>query len=311
VSYELSTVDAGSTTLFDPAAFRRGAPALRERILDKHRRGILVSLVWHLRCPKASPSEPDRYAPSSCPADYVLDELSERTKAGARGKHADEWRAMLDEIASLLRSLVDERGERVPVQIRPFHEMTGDWFWWGRTNEPAVYKRVWRETVGYLRDHHGLHDALWVFCPDKPTDAWQTSHGGEPESFYPGDDVVDVIGFDRYDDDSGGFAAGYAADLARIGDLARTHGKIPAVTEIGRDTKRLGRRAGAAWFTRSMLAPLVSGPGKSFAYVALWRNAPWETYVPAPGDADGEADFVAMARDVVLAGGGEDLYASR
>ena len=303
VSYELSSIYMGSTTMFDPEAFRRGAPALRELIRDKHAKGIRVALVWHMRCPKAYPGDSDRYAPSSCPADYTMEELLETTQHGARGRHFDEWRAILDELAELLWSLKDDAGQLIPVQVRPFHELTGDWFWWGRSNYPAVYQKVWREMVSYLRDRRGLHNVLWVFCPDKPTDRWQLESGGDFEKYFPGDAFVDVVGFDRYDDDSGSFARGYEDDLAKVGSFARVHHKLAAVTEIGRDMKRLGTRPGSKWFTQSMLAPLTRGEGREFSYVALWRNAPWEKYMPEPGDGDIAADFKAMTtRGVALAG---------
>ena len=59
VSYDLGTVDRGATNMFDRAAFAAGRNKLRELIVDKRRRGILVSLVWHMRCPKGSVNEPD------------------------------------------------------------------------------------------------------------------------------------------------------------------------------------------------------------------------------------------------------------
>jgi mannan endo-1,4-beta-mannosidase len=207
---------------------------------------------------------------------------------------------MLDALTDFLWSLKDERGELIPVQLRPFHEFTGKWFWWGRDNGGTSYAAVWREMVTYLRQGRGLHNALWVFCPAAPSD------GGNFERFYPGDDYVDVVAFDRYDLHDGGFARGYEADLRQVGAFARTHKKVAAVAEVGVD---LGRGSvDPAWFTRSMLAPLTA-PGRSFAYVALWRNAPWEKFVPEPGDGAIADDFKRMATDrAALLGGEHDLY---
>jgi hypothetical protein len=301
VSYELSHVYRGSSSAFDAAAFRAGAPALRTRILEHHARGSLVSLVWHLRCPKARATDADKFAPGDCPRDYRLDELLEHKSDGTRGAHFTEWRAMLDAVAELLWSLKDEQGQLVPVQLRPFHEFTGEWFWWGRDNGGNAYAAVWREMVSYLRDGRGLHNALWVFCPAAPSD------GGHFESFYPGDAYVDVVAFDRYDFGNGAFARGYEADLRTIGAFARTHRKVAAVAEVGTD---LGRRGNAdpTWFSRAMLAPLQTA-GRSFAYVSLWRNAPWEKFVPEPGDGAIADDFKQMATDpAALMSGEHDLY---
>jgi mannan endo-1,4-beta-mannosidase len=298
IGYELSLVDRGATTTFDREAFRRGAPGLRELVRDKHEKGILVSLVWHMRCPKSSPNLADKFGPGDCPADYTLEELLSKKRDGSQGKHFTEWRGMLDELAELLWSFKDDDGKLIPVQIRPFHEFTGDWFWWGRSNRPEIYKAAWREMVDYLRRGRGLHAALWVFCPDKPTDRYQLSRGGDFERFYPGDDVVDVVGFDRYDWADGSFAAGYAADIRKIGAFARAHKKVAAVAEVGLNLKRHGLSANPTWFTGAMMAPLVSTQeGRSFSYVALWRNAPWEKFTPEPGDGAIADDFVRMAED--------------
>lgn len=296
VSYELSSAYPNATSMFDVDAFRQGRDALRRLILDQHKKGVLVSLVWHMRCPKTA-GDRDRYSPSECPADYTMSELLERKANGQPGAHFHEWRAILDELAELLWSLKDEHGKLVPVQIRPFHELTGNWFWWGSQNDPSVYAAAWREMVSYLRDGRGLHNTLWVFCPAAPSDT------GLFASFYPGDAFVDVIAFDRYDLGSG-FDRGYASDLRVIGGFAKGHKKVAAVAEVGRDL--LHQSASPDWFSRSMLEPLKH---HSFAYVALWRNAPWEKFIPEPTDGATAADFASMSRDDgALFAGKHDLY---
>lgn len=302
VSYELSQLDKGAMTPFDAARFRANRAALRQLILDKHSKGILVSLVWHLRCPKTVANTADKFGPDDCPRDYNLEELRARKADGQPGRHFAAWRAMLDELAELLWSLKDERGELVPVQIRPFHEHTGAWFWWGRNNEPETYVTVWREMVTYLRDGRGLHNALWVYCPAAPSDRSTSGF----ERYYPGDAFVDVVAFDRYDLGTGSFARGYAADLRTIGTFARDHGKVAAVAEVGRELSRLP--ADPTWFTRGMLAPIAAS-GQKVAYVALWRNAPWEKFVPEAGDGATTNDFRSFTQDPrALLGGVHNLY---
>jgi mannan endo-1,4-beta-mannosidase len=296
ISYELSNTYY-STTMFDPAGFRSGAPALRDLIVNNAKKGVFSSVVWHMRCPKDSTSKSDSYKPSECPSDYNLDELLEKTSKGQTGKHFEEWHAMLDELAEFLKSLKDERGEAVPVLFRPFHEFTGDWFWWGRTNNPEVYQKAWREMVSYLQSRD-VHNVLWVFCPDKPTDEWQVRDGGDFRNFYPGDDYVDVVGFDRYDFNDGKFAAGYQADIDAISKFTQVHGKVAAVTEVGMNFRQYGVSANPTWFTKSMMAPLTTTDGgKGFSYVALWRNAPWEKYMAELSDGALADDFRAMSRD--------------
>jgi mannan endo-1,4-beta-mannosidase len=309
VSYELSHAYPRSTTMFDPAGLRAGRGALRELVLDKHAKGALVSFLWHMRCPKASANDRDLFAPEDCPRDYRLEELLERKRDGSRGAHFAEWRALLDELAELLWSLKDQHGELVPVQIRPFHEHTGAWFWWGRTNPASIYAAVWREMVTYLREGRGLHNVLWVYCPGAPTDRNLLAAGGSFEAYYPGDAYVDVVAFDRYDRGDGTFASGYEADLAKIGAFARAHGKVAAVGEVGlQGIGPDGSTRDPSWFTRAMLAPLKAR-GRSFAYVGLWRNAPWEKFIPEPRDGALADDLRRMADDpAALFAGRHDLY---
>lgn len=302
VGYEVSSVYKGALSMFDTNAFRSGRHALRELVIDKHRQGTLVSLVWHMRCPKSSANDRDLFAPNDCPADYNLEELLARKANGQEGRHFREWRALLDELAELLWSLKDSQGRLIPIQIRPFHELTGHWFWWGAArNSGATYAAAWREMVTYLRDGRGLHNVLWVFCPAAPT-----SNGFE--AFYPGDAYVDVVSFDRYDFNDDAFARGYEADLRKIGGFARAHKKLAAVAEIGRDLDRFGANSDPTWFSRSVLGPLKA-QGRSFAYVALWRNAPWEKFIPEPNDGAIADDLKAMASDSgALMSGRHDLY---
>lgn len=308
VSYELSHVDRGARTAFDVTAFREGRPALRRLVLEQHRDGALVSLVWHLRCPKQA-GRPDTFSPDACPSDYRLEELLERKRDGSRGAHFAEWRAMLDELAELLWSLKDERGELVPVQIRPFHEHTGKWFWWGASNAPDAYVAVWREMVDYLRRGRGLHNLIWVYCPAAPTEGHLLAQGGDFARYYPGDAYVDVVAFDRYDHGDGRFARGYEADLSRIGAFAAARGKVAAVAEVGlTGISTDGASSDPDWFTTAMFAPLTRR-GRAFAYVGLWRNAPWEKFIPEPDDGALAADFVTFSRDpAALFAGTHNLY---
>jgi mannan endo-1,4-beta-mannosidase len=295
VGYELSHLTKASLTAFDVAAFRAAGPALRERILAQHAKGALVSLVWHLKCPKRSANERDLFAPAECPNDYRLDQLLE----GAA--HFAEWRAILDELAELLWSLKDARGNLIPIQLRPFHEFTGNWFWWGANNDPSTYARVWRDMVDYLRRGRGLHHLLWVFCPNGPTGAQARF-----DAFYPGDAYVDVVAFDRYDFADHQFARAFADDLRIVSTFARAHGKVAAVGEVGREMSR--QPVDASWFSDSLLAPLTNASNK-IAYVTLWRNAPWEKFVPEAGDGAPADDLRALSSSpTTLMSGAHDLY---
>jgi mannan endo-1,4-beta-mannosidase len=109
------------------------------------------------------------------------------------------------------------RAEGVPVLLRPFHEAGGDWFWWSM-GTPEQYARLWRDLWADLTGR-GLTNIVWV---------WSAGLGGLPPSWYPGDDVVDVVGGDYYDVTNGDYSQ-YFNDLLRYGPRSA----LRALPEVG------------------------------------------------------------------------------
>jgi mannan endo-1,4-beta-mannosidase len=99
----------------------------------------------------------------------------------------ERWMQELDLLAAGLQEL-KEAG--VIVLWRPFHEMNGGWFWWGK-KEPAAFIRVWRHMFDYFTNTKGLDNLLWVYSPN---------HGQKTADYYPGDNYVDMVGLDAYTD---------------------------------------------------------------------------------------------------------------
>ncbi|MBC7785060.1 MAG: beta-mannanase [Burkholderiales bacterium] len=133
----------------------------------------------------------------------------------------------IDVIAAELKKL-DAAG--VPVLWRPLHESDGKWFWWGARG-PDNLKRLWRLLHDRLTNHHQLHNLIWVYT-------WND------HDWYPGDDVVDMIGMDAYPKRANDPLIGKWADALRHFDGK----KMIALTEIGgtADVPRM-RRLGAHW----------------------------------------------------------------
>lgn len=114
-------------------------------------------------------------------ADYILD----------GGEYNSVFNAYLDIIADYAKELAKDD---IPVLFRPFHENSGGWFWWGTSTSSEAYKAMWRYTVNYL-EGKGVHNFLYVYSPNGPIDSEE-----KYLSRYPGDEYVDVLGFDYYDD---------------------------------------------------------------------------------------------------------------
>jgi len=98
--------------------------------------------------------------------------------------------ADLDDVAVYLGML---RDANVPVLWRPYHEMNGDWFWWGKKSNFAA---LWHIMYERFVNVHKLNNLLWVWSPNAPN-RWSDPY----ELTYPGADQVDVLAVDIYDND--------------------------------------------------------------------------------------------------------------
>jgi hypothetical protein len=121
------------------------------------------------------------------------------------------WRDQLDYIADILAHF-----DSGVVLFRPFHESNGDWFWWGQP-DPAEFRTAWNGMFQYLTVTKGRHNLLWVYAA-----ARDDADGGSlkvPTRYFPGADLVDLVGLDIYNDDLSDAAPnrlGYEA-LANMG----------------------------------------------------------------------------------------------
>lgn len=143
------------------------------------------------------------------------------------GKYNKVYNAYLDMIADYAKQ-VDSA-----ILFRPFHENTGSWFWWGAAFcDAETYKNVFRYTVEYLRDTKGVHNMLYEYGPSNTGTGSVADYGLR----YPGDEYVDIVGFDMYDSkpqDDGVWMAQFKKQLKTVSAFAKKHGKLTAVSETG------------------------------------------------------------------------------
>ncbi len=91
----------------------------------------------------------------------------------------------IDAIAVELKKL---ESANVPVIFRPLHEAGGGWFWWSgnKDGESAdACKILYQIIFDRIANYHNIHNLIW---------AWSTYE----EEWYPGNDVVDIVGMDSY-----------------------------------------------------------------------------------------------------------------
>ncbi|HEY9061457.1 MAG TPA: glycosyl hydrolase [Pseudobacteroides sp.] len=190
-------------------------------------------------------------------------------------KHA-EYNKFLDNIATFANSIEDENGNLIPVIFRPFHENTGSWFWWGAAFcTPDQYIKLFRYTVDYLRDVKGVHNFLYAYSPS-------STFSTEEEYLerYPGDNYVDVLGFDQYDD-SGSMTSeerwmkSIVSRTELLTEMADKRGKVVTITETGIASGiKKENNVNKSWFTTLLNAlkeSAAAGKNKA-AYMLVWAN---------------------------------------
>jgi len=197
-------------------------PDIVEEAKRQHQLGSLVTICWHAVPPTADEPVTFRRQRDAEPGalasvqGQLLDQqfedvLTPGTELNKR------WTAQVDAIAFHLKKLQDAH---VPVLWRPYHEMNGDWFWWGGRRGEYSTKALYRQMFDRLVNHHKLDNLIWV---------WSVDRVSKPEmqhsEYYPGNDYLDVLALDVYGSD---FDQSYYDSL-----VALSNGKPLALGEVG------------------------------------------------------------------------------
>ncbi|MEM1127352.1 MAG: glycosyl hydrolase [Bacteroidota bacterium] len=258
---------------------------MRRWIVEGYQRGGVVTISWHVDNPVSG--------------SHSWDETPAVAAILPGGPQHETFVGWLDDLADFLGSLRTEgrflrRGHAVPIILRPFHEHTGSWFWWGADHcTPEEYKALWRFTVDHLRHTHGLRHLLFAYSPNAHPDL-ETVYFER----YPGDDYVDLLGYDDYFTlQAEGGAALLTGHLRWLVAQAQARGKVAALTETGYEGI-----PDSTWFTQQLLAAITADPvAAGIAYVLVWRNAedtvkPGHFYAPHPRHP-AAADFRQFKQD--------------
>jgi mannan endo-1,4-beta-mannosidase len=213
-----------------------------------------------------------------------------------------EFNAFLDNIADFANHLKEDNGNSIPVIYRPFHEMSGSWFWWGAAFTTSdQYKELYRYTVEYLRDKKGVHNFLYAYSPG----GGFGSNKNQYLSTYPGDDYVDILGFDSYYNTGNGdsYFTGMAADAKTVSQIADQKHKVAALTEFGYQNMLVSGNDRHTFFTDMIKALQADPDAKKMAYMLTWANftPSSSSYVPYPTGTSQEhqmmADFKSFYND--------------
>jgi mannan endo-1,4-beta-mannosidase len=137
----------------------------------------IVSYQWHWHSPSGGSAGTNTFY-----TDYTTFDITRAVTAGTQ-----EYQDIIRDIDDISTELKKFQDAGIPVLWRPLHEAGGGWFWWGAKG-PEACKELYNIMFDRMKNHHRLHNLLWV---------WSSPE----ESWYPGNDKVDIIGHDSYPGD--------------------------------------------------------------------------------------------------------------
>ena len=263
-----------STVNLDGVPFNK----MKQFIKEGYERGGVITISWHADSP---------WGNGKNAWDTTHGTVTSILPSGVNHELFKSW---LDKVADFISSLKGSKGEAIPILFRPFHELTGNWFWWCRnTCSEEEFKTLWRFVSYYLQQEKGLHNLLYVY-----NTSGDFKNKEEFLQRYPGDDKVDMLSFDAYQYDdpqkNDWFVKNTNSLLQMAGEAANEKNKLFAFGETGYEAIPY-----ANWWTNTLLKAI--GDNK-ISYVLLWRNhgmAAWNGkmhyYAPYKGQVS-ENDFV-------------------
>ncbi len=269
--WDLAHLELDSAKNIDGVPFEN----MKSYIKDAYRRGGVVTISWHASNPLTEKSAWD------------ITEGSLHSILPGNLKH-EKYKTWLDKVAVFIQQLKTDQGAPIPILFRPFHELTGNWFWWGKNvSSSADFKAIWKFTVDYLQKEKNIHQLLYVY---------NTADFDSNADFlarYPGDDQVDILSFDKYQYEQNkgreNFIVSMEAQLGILTEVAKSKNKICAIAETGYEAVQ-----DKTWWTNTLYPLIVKYP---IAYVLVWRNQGYMAtskkmhyYAPYPGQIS-SADF--------------------
>ena len=270
--WDLGGIEHQKSNNIDGVPFKK----MKNWIKEIYDRGGVSTISWHMDNPLTMKNSWDT-TPGSLRS--IL----------PNGEKHQLYLSWLDQAAQFLGNLKGSDGKKIPILYRPFHELTGNWFWWCKNNAtPEEFKEIWRFTIHYLRETKKLNSLIIVY---------NTADFKSKEEFleyYPGDDVVDVLSFDKYQytnpvTDSS-FITEVQNQLKIMNDVAVEHQKPMAIAETGYEQIPYEN-----WWTKTLTEAIGN---YKISFVLLWRNHGWQEqekkmhyYAPYKGQLS-EKDFI-------------------
>lgn len=140
-------------------------------------KGAIVTMCWHWNAP-------ERYLTGQWYSGFYKDSTNISLDDIMSGKDEEGYQLLLSDMDAVAKELQTLRDAKVPILWRPLHEASGGWFWWGDCS-PDSYCKLYRLMYEKFTKEYELDNLIWVW-------------NGQSGQWYPGDDVVDLVGEDIY-----------------------------------------------------------------------------------------------------------------
>ena len=166
---------------YSPSAVSLGSwPTSVDQAIGYWKQGHILTMCWHWIAP-------EKYIDTTGNnwwGGYRTENTTLSLAKAMNGEDPEAYDLLIRDMDAIAAQLTKLRDAGVPVLWRPLHEASGGWFWWGASG-PEAYIKLYRLMYERFTEVHGLNNLIWVW-------------NGQSADWYPGDDVVDVIGEDIY-----------------------------------------------------------------------------------------------------------------
>lgn len=253
VGFELGEIETGRDRSLDSVSFTQ----ITEQVKIFHKRNGIITVSWHAINPITSQYEGIK-TPNGAGSSWDVQALSVNGLNAVKsilpeGENHEMFNNWLNILSDYFLTWKDDNGRLIPFVFRPWHEHSGNFFWWGTSRcTDEEYAELYRYTVTYLRNK-GLHNILFAYNTDKVFSQEQYMQG------YPGDEYIDMLSLDWY---GSGAEFNKAVDkaLGFISPLAIEKGKLCALSECSDISEEL-------------INIMKNYP---LSYFLTWRNAYYE-----------------------------------
>lgn len=278
--WNITNIESGSTLNIDSVSFEN----LKLYIKEVHKMGGISALSWEAMNPIATDS-----SELSSKGNVVQSVLEDENIQKRYLSH-------LDQLATYLNSIKDEKGTLIPFIFQPFQEynVSGKHWWSNDKCSPDEFKKLWKLTVDYLRNEKKVHHLLYA-CS-----FYAGLNTADITTCYPGKDYVDILGISMHliqeEDPSGKkFMEMLNVTLDAITKFAQNNRKIVALTNTGLEGIKISN------FFSEIIYPVISR--YDLSYVMFGKNA-WNDekhyYIPVPGHPASDDFYVFSTNPKIL-----------